>query len=161
MKLIDAVEEATTKIIEQRELHIKHTQCFFHVSLSLSLEHKAAASSVGYTLLTYRPSETYSKQNNPLSHTLCLSLSLSAYVWSEKLIPLFCVLRQTLDSLIKVTMSSLAFKLMQVCIYIQLSLSIHIRIICHWFAMVCVSVSFLSSAGPVCREPVYSEEEKG
>lgn len=42
------------------------------------------------------------------------SLSVTAYVWSEELIPLFSKLRQTLDSLLKVTMSSLAFKLMQV-----------------------------------------------
>ena len=44
------------------------------------------------------------------------SLSLpSAYVWSDELIPLFSELRQTLDGLVKLSMSSLAFNLMQVC----------------------------------------------
>ncbi|CAI8005393.1 Inositol polyphosphate-4-phosphatase type I A [Geodia barretti] len=41
------------------------------------------------------------------------------YVWSDKLIPLFSELRQTLDGLVKVSMSSLAFKLMQLDLYVE------------------------------------------
>jgi hypothetical protein len=77
VRLINAVEEATTRIIQE--------------------QHGAAASSVGYTPFTYRPT----------------------YVWSDKLIPLFSELRQTLDGLVKVSMSSLAFKLMQLDLYVE------------------------------------------
>jgi hypothetical protein len=77
VRLINAVEEATTRIIQE--------------------QHEAAASSVGYTPFTYRPT----------------------YVWSDKLIPLFSELRQTLDGLVKLSMSSLAFKLMQLDLYVE------------------------------------------
>ena len=53
VKLIDVVEDATTKIIAQRKVIIISLLVLIEIS---SAEHEAAASSVGYHILTYKPS---------------------------------------------------------------------------------------------------------
>ena len=82
-------------------------------------EHEAAAAAVGYAITTYKPSMSLSLSPSlrPLLslHTATLSPT-PAYVWSLELVPLFSELRQILDGLFKVTMSSLAFKLVEVII---------------------------------------------